>query len=451
MRASVQIYNVQHLNNFSFELDLSSKKLTCIVGKNGTGKTTLVKAFRNVARADAFASTSAISMIFSPESKIEFQFGDFFECMHYSEKTTSLEPGNPFPESVKSIVHAELPVPYGERFNFFQKISGLDNEIRRAILLEEYAEPRELRDFLLFIYGTNKFDALVEVSLKGESYFCLALDNGRYVREDYFSSGEYFLISLYRRIKSRCELIVIDEIDISLDAAAQVKLVAYLRTYCQNHGVNILFTTHSFTIMQKLLPEELYFMEEIEGKVVVEQRSYNYIASILFGFTGRDKFIITEDQLLADFIHFFLDRHCNKIDCLFKIIPVGGGPQVVRIIEKNEQEFFFTTPDNVIGVLDGDQEREGYWKKLDGVFLIPFDSVEKFLLQMYLANYKDFPSFSDSDFKFEPKGPKPDKRFYDCLINDGKSKELLFDYICDKLTGEKINGLSMVFNKFFSI
>ena len=39
-------------------------------------------------------------------------------------------------------------------------------------------------------------------------------------REDYLSSGEYFLIRLYRTIMSSARLIVIDEIDISLDAVA---------------------------------------------------------------------------------------------------------------------------------------------------------------------------------------------------------------------------------------
>ena len=44
------------------------------------------------------------------------------------------------------------------------------------------------------------------------------------------------------------KLIVIDEIDISLDAAAQAKLVEQLRLSCQKYAVNIVFTTHSLTL-----------------------------------------------------------------------------------------------------------------------------------------------------------------------------------------------------------
>lgn len=139
-------------------------------------------------------------------------------------------------------------MPYGNRFNFFQSISNADHEIRRNIVLENYSHPDELIDLFGAIYNSSKFDNLRCITIKKKTYYCLILGESRYIREDYLSSGEYFLISLYRNIVSSRKLIVIDEIDISLDAAAQAKLVEQLRLSCQKYAVNIVFTTHSLTL-----------------------------------------------------------------------------------------------------------------------------------------------------------------------------------------------------------
>ena len=47
MRFRLEIKNVQHIVRFVLRLDLSQKKLTCLVGRNGIGKTTLVKGSPN--------------------------------------------------------------------------------------------------------------------------------------------------------------------------------------------------------------------------------------------------------------------------------------------------------------------------------------------------------------------------------------------------------------------
>ncbi|WRL07280.1 hypothetical protein RO494_03640, partial [Pseudomonas aeruginosa] len=39
----------------------------------------------------------------------------------------------------------------------------------------------------------------------------------------------------------------------------------------------------------------------------------------------------------------------------YQIIHVGGGSNVVDLMRQNSTEGFFSTPENVISVLDGDQ------------------------------------------------------------------------------------------------
>lgn len=220
------------------DLDLSSCKLTCIVGRNGAGKTTLVKAIQNLQFADTFARTSPAS-IFNTDSAVIYTAEDDKYSFYYDPEIRTLNSKDIIPDEIKASIDAELPMPYGQRFNFFQNIISADLDIRRSIVLDNHERPLELIKMLNEIYSTSRFDTLVEIKIKKTNYYCVLLDDSKYIREDYLSSGEFFLISLYRKIKGGAKLIAIDEIDISLDAAAQTKLAGKLREFCEKYKVNI--------------------------------------------------------------------------------------------------------------------------------------------------------------------------------------------------------------------
>ena len=65
----IRIDRVQHVERLLLELNLAQNKVTCIVGKNGVGKTTLIRAIRNLSEADTFLRTASPD-IFSAESHI---------------------------------------------------------------------------------------------------------------------------------------------------------------------------------------------------------------------------------------------------------------------------------------------------------------------------------------------------------------------------------------------
>jgi ABC-type glutathione transport system ATPase component len=244
MHLRIEIDRVQHVDRLSLDLDLAENKLTCIVGKNGVGKTTLVKAFRNLSHSDTFLRTAS-SGTFAAESTISYDLDGESVRFAFDANINSLNCRSSISETMRSLCVVELPMPHGQRFNFFQSVSDADREIRRQIILEEYRQPEELIHFLSDIYSSDKFASLVETKVRGRSYYSILLGDNRYIREDYLSSGEYFLINLYRTITGGARLIVVDEIDLSLDAAAQVHLLRKLREFCCQYGCNILFTTHS--------------------------------------------------------------------------------------------------------------------------------------------------------------------------------------------------------------
>jgi ABC-type dipeptide/oligopeptide/nickel transport system ATPase subunit len=422
MHLSVKINNIQHINSLDFSIDLARNQLIGIVGRNGVGKTTLMKSLLNLRSADAFTKTSSGS-IFRVDSSIDYVVDDVEIQFAYDAALASLNLKGVVPDFVRNAVDVELPMPFGQRFNFYRSISDADSEIRRAIVLQRYTRPDELIAFLHNIYGSNKFNDLVEIRVKGVAHYCIILPESRYIREDYLSSGEFFLISLYRKIKGNCKLIAIDEIDISLDAAAQANLVDRLREFCALYNVNVLFSTHSLAIMQTLRDGELHHMREGAAGIEVVPESYAYIKSTLFGFRGWDRYILTEDRVLMKFLEYVIKRYCGDVFYEYKIIYVGAAGSVVDLMMRNQHEEFFSSKANVLSVLDGDQRNEKYAQK-ESVIFIPFESIEK----------KLFSDYSSGQLRllgnFETDDPK--KLFKKFISMKVLTQEKIFDYICSQ-------------------
>lgn len=384
MEIFLQIENVQHIVSACIAIPFDSNQLFCIVGRNGVGKTSIVKALRNLRVSDTYKITSDES-IFSDKSRIVYRYNQRDFEFTYDPKIRGLNSKSVIPSAIREEIDVELPMPHGERFNYFRTISNHDAEIRQNVVLENYTKPDELIDFLSDIYGSRRFENLREIEINGRVYYCLIKDDSRYIREDYFSSGEYFVISLYRKIRNKRKLIVIDEIDISLDAAAQVHLVRNLRNFCQKYKVNIVFTTHSLAMMRMLEPEELLYVENGDGNIEHRNASYNYVRGRLFGFSGWDRYILTEDLMLKKFIEHIITKHIPDTFFTFKVIHVGAASNTVDLMRRNAYEHYFSETDKVLSILDGDQANEGYAKNVKEILFLPFASVEKEVFVEYAA------------------------------------------------------------------
>lgn len=423
----VSLESIQHVASLTFDVDLSVPGLVCLVGRNGTGKTTLVRALRNLSSADTFVRT-ATPYAFSPTSRITYAVDGAEVVFAYDPKIRSLNCRGTISSEMRGLISAELPMPHGTRFNYFKSASEADMEIRRAIALGNHGRPDELIAFLAAIYGSSRYSSMVEVAVKGKYYYAIVREGGTYIREDYLSSGEYFLINLYRTIKGTARLIVIDEIDISLDAAAQANLAAWLRDFCTKYERKILFTTHSLALMRQLETSELFYIDESQGHISINPTSYSYAKARLFGFSGWDRYILTEDEVLLGFIEAAIERYCPHVFFRYKIIFIGGGTQVVALMKNNEREQFLASSENVIAILDGDQKNVKFVDR-PGVHLIPFESIEKAIFAEsqedgefpFPTDRDDFTSAKDFHNYLQQKGIATQVQIFDYLMTRNDS------------------------------
>lgn len=385
----IEIEHVQHITNFCFEVDLSKNSLLCLVGKNGCGKTTLVRSIRNLAVNDTFQQTGA-PYIFDDRSRITYSLGEQRYEFIFNKRLKAIDSRQIITKEVKQLFGVELPIPHGRRFSHFLELVKYDADIRSKMSNGDFEEPTELIAFLTTVYGDDRFKNLKKVVIKGRMFYAVLRDQVEryYIREDYLSSGEYFLISLYRYIQEKRKCIVIDEIDIALDSSAQVKLIAELRRLCALYEVNIVFTTHSLALMETLEDGELQYLEKEGGNVSCREISHNYAKGVLFGFHNSwDRYILTEDILLANFIQYLINKTQTSIFSKYIIIHVGTAQSTVDLKNRNDKEEYFSTSNNVFCVLDGDQRNVKKFNGLDNMLYLPYESIEKELGQYWLDRH----------------------------------------------------------------
>lgn len=203
---SIFIKDIQHIKELEFSLDLSQSGLHVIIGKNGVGKTMLFKGIQNLITSNTFAKTSN-KYIYKESSSIRYSITKDTSTQDYlfvyNKQVETLDFRGEVAEDILKDIYVELPIPFGERFNQFQKIGEADREIRLNIISQNYRKPTSLIQMLNYIYDTNRFDNLKEIRIKKEKYYVIVLEDDYYIREDYLSSGEYFIINIYKLIQKK--------------------------------------------------------------------------------------------------------------------------------------------------------------------------------------------------------------------------------------------------------
>ena len=121
MKVSIRIKSIQHINNFDLELDGTEAGLKCVVGKNGVGKTTIIKCIRNFSLSNTFSETSQTN-IFNKQSEITYCIDNENYKFTFDESINSLNSNNVIPLALRNDIDVELPIPFGNRFIFFQSI-----------------------------------------------------------------------------------------------------------------------------------------------------------------------------------------------------------------------------------------------------------------------------------------------------------------------------------------
>jgi len=425
----VCVENVKGFNKLDVTFDFSSHKLIVLTGKNGIGKTTLIKAFKLLTDAQVFDKTSSQGAL-NGTSKITLELHESNPVVFkFSDRFKSLDTRDRLPPEKE--VKAELPIPFGDRFSHYSDIASVDPELRANYAASNYETAVELKQFFVSVYGVNtKFEELLQTRISGKLYYFVKNTGDYYQREDHFSSGEFFLIQLFRLIKSGAKLIIIDEVDIALDASAQIRIYKALDEVLAEINCSVILVSHSLALMKTVPVGALCYLENNNEGLTLEPRSFGYIKSDLFGFRGRDRYILTEDRVLKGFIEYIINKFNIKTFYQYEIIEVGGQPQIEGMLKSNQENEIFGAPNLVIAVVDGDIFEKIRNRSESDVISGPVADIELFIWKNRVELLSDA---TIAPFKEAKKDKDTAKTYWNKLIRSNqKTEQDLYQIIIDQ-------------------
>ena len=198
-------------------------------------------------------------------------------------------------------------------------------------------------------------------------------------------------------------ILAIDEIDASIYPGSQKILFDSLIKFSSSFKIQIVFTTHSLTILEKAdeLQSEssregqikLMFLTKEDGKINIKNdTNFNFIKNHLNRtLTGKAKIskidLYTEDKEGAIFVKSLIGQKTKNLN--FIDISLGCGNLIQLATVKVPS---FTYPNSII-VLDGDVKENrsqlNSVKKIKNILLLPLNKSPEQFLSSFLYNLKD--------------------------------------------------------------
>ncbi|MCY9669577.1 AAA family ATPase [Paenibacillus alginolyticus] len=338
----IVLNKIKNIVNLEFGIPTQGVKL--LTGTNGIGKTTLLTALARIGIGTALRDNfnkinSSNGEIIDPylHSKLSYHVNN--ESVTYSKSAKNrwmpdkLENAKVLSKfgynSVLYIKADSFRLKPVNKDIYHNKVSAVD-----ATLVSAICEVLE----------NIKFSNMKGIKLDAGRAVYLVPNETGYYPEYYFSTGESCVINILTSVlkASRGSLILIDEVDITLYPAVQLKLLRYLRKIAAQLDHTIIISTHSINMIKDTDIQDIYFLHSpaMDGNIKVENPCYHTFA--LRGIATADDidldnvFFVEDDEakiLLDEAIKAFKEL-VNK-NAVYRILPIGGWPNILIFLKNN--------------------------------------------------------------------------------------------------------------------
>lgn len=208
------------------------------------------------------------------------------------------------------------------------------------------------------------------------------------------------LVSLkyyYNCIKSNKNvesILLIDELDATLHPALQIRLLKLFKSYAEDYKIQIIFTTHSLSLLEDALIKKhnvIYLIDNINSVIKMEDPDIYKIKMYLHSITKDDIYInkaipvFTEDEEARVFLRSIFDYY-NKIygDNFSRVMSffhfVNSNIGANNLLSIFNDEYLIRSTMRSVCILDGDQGNKKDYNKC--VLVLPgSDSPENLIMQ----------------------------------------------------------------------
>ncbi|MDP9037244.1 MAG: ATP-binding protein, partial [Myxococcota bacterium] len=223
-----------------------------------------------------------------------------------------------------------------------ESVSVADLKIASEILGKKYASARVVEHDL---YGGQRARTIV-----------FATQSVAY-SEAFAGSGEMAVVSLVVQVRAQKKgtLILLDEPEVSLHPAAQMRVLHFLLEECRKNHHQIVFTTHSPHLVENLPPAAIkVFIPDATGQFSVLNEVHPYAAFNRLGATSPNRVkVLVEDRLARHVVALAMQQLSEDERGSFDVdfLPGGADNYLTHRIPTLMHER------NVWVLLDGDQKR----------------------------------------------------------------------------------------------
>lgn len=351
MTKRISIQNIKHIRNLEFDIPNSSG-VYVLTGSNGSGKTTLMTCLLRIGWTRAFQD----------HFKTGNERVDSFEGnIKYTVNTKSVKyqyTGQRWPPRPRS--NSDIFVSFG-----FPEVRFLPATGNRLYIHDQNIVPTDfraveqnLKDNLNSLLETTKFENLRFVqtgSIRGpgsgsqrwKRAYVIKKGNN-YYSEKNFSLGEILILNTLLLIDdvANGSMLLIDELEMALHPRVQIKLLNFLNSKSIEKNLTIILSTHSSSIIK--CADKLIFLEnDGNGNIKVEKNCYPALVlkevAIEEDIQPDYIFIVEDDMaelLLKEIINYYFQIENTRQKPIFKVIPIGGYPQVLDFAEKSSDYLF---------------------------------------------------------------------------------------------------------------
>lgn len=355
--------------------------ITVIVGKNGSGKTTVMKAIKLLSKRripqDEFFETVIDDGGFQNADITYTLDGQFFRYKRIRQNEWGKE--GKIPENlgityiqtktmVGAIDKSFLYDNIGKKTVRTQKVEYIIKQSKKLKQNSASNSERKQRHFL-----TNNTIDVVNSILQGNiktiemirhKYYngtwgtSVIFNDGNQYTEYNAGSGEFVIANMVdqiQRVPSE-SILLLDEPEVSLHPGAQKRLISYILDVIKKKKIQVIITTHSTTIVENLPKEAIKCFRKIENDLIAieEQVLYQNAFLELEADIIDKKYIIVEDNLAKTIIEGIL-----KAEGLSGLLRVEFHPGGASNIKKYTiLTYSKTKVTNRYIIFDGDQKKD---------------------------------------------------------------------------------------------
>lgn len=360
--------------NFSFPL-------TVIVGKNASGKTTIMKAIKLLSGKETaqeeFFETVIDDGGFNKANISYTLDGEQFRYERIRQNAWRREGNIPDKFNVtyiqtKTMVGAIdkclLYDDVGKNVSRFAKVTYVIKQSKKMMQnirnnstkkQSHFISESAVKDINYILQEDIKtIEVIRHKYFNGTWGTSILFNDGQQYSEYNSGSGEFVIASMVDKIQSISKggLLLLDEPEISLHPGAQKRLICYILEMIKKKKIQVIISTHSTCIVENLPKEAIKCFRRIENEIIAIEENVIYKNAFLEleADIVEKKYILVEDKLAKTIIQKIIVAEGLEGVLQVEICP-GGASNIKKYILLTYSK---TGIDNRFIIFDGDQKKE---------------------------------------------------------------------------------------------